>query len=338
MIPTQLSSAYTTVAHNLRSLKERVDSILKAFAEEQDGQYSSRVKTIDSVFDKAVLGNYRQLDEIEDLFAATVILPTAPIGEGLNDFTQSLSGHFTVLEVRSNRTRRPSEFIYDDLHYVLRLKDSALLLNKSLLVFSFELQVKSYLQHGWAKATHNTIYKAHNESWRASRVAAQTKAAVEMIEAALATGESLLPNEAEQRYTPIDDRVAILGLLLEWWHGDFPENRRRLGMFALNALKRANCSLDDFKRLLSSRRGELLQKLLSLSIQQAILILLIENFFDSIVLSAQKGDLQYLLITREMEDFSEKCREVPFEIRFRLAGDRCEDIHQLAADGQAATH
>jgi ppGpp synthetase/RelA/SpoT-type nucleotidyltranferase len=321
MIPTQLSASYTTIAHNLRALKERVDSILKAFAEEQDGQYSSRVKSIDSIFDKAILGNYRQLDEIEDLFAATVILPTAPIGEGLTAFTQSLTGHFTVLEVRSNRTRRPSEFIYDDLHYVLRLKDSALLLNKSLLVYSFELQVKSYLQHGWAKATHNTIYKALNESWRASRVAAQTRAAVEMIEAALATGESLLPNDAEQKYTPIDDRVAILGLLLEWWHGDFPENRRRLGLFALDALKLANCSMDEFKRLLSSERGEQLQKLRSISIQQAILILLIENFFESIVQRAQRGDIQYLLITREMEDFSDKCKEVPIDIRFKLAGE-----------------
>jgi ppGpp synthetase/RelA/SpoT-type nucleotidyltranferase len=162
MIPTQLSASYVTIAHNLRALKERVDSILRAFAEEQDGQYSSRVKPINSVFEKAVLGNYRQLDEFEDLLAATVILPTTPIGSQLTSFAQSLSGHFTVKEVRSSRTRRPAEFIYDDLHYILQLKDSPLLLNKSLLTFTFELQVKSYLQHGWAKATHNTIVDFQN--------------------------------------------------------------------------------------------------------------------------------------------------------------------------------
>jgi len=321
MIPTQLSASFATFAHNLRALKERVDSILRTFAEEQDGQYTSRVKSIDSIFEKAVLGYYSKLNEIEDLFAATVILPTAPIGAALTEFTQSLSGHFTVLEVRSNRTRRPSEFIYDDLHYILKLKDSALLLNKSLLTFSFELQVKSYLQHGWAKATHNTIYKAINESWRASRVAAQTRAAVEMIEAALTTGEGLLPDEADQRYMPIDERVAILGLLLEWWQGEFPGNRRRLGLFALNAIKLVNCSMEDLKIILASERGTYLQGLPSLSIQQAILILIIENYFDILVQRVQKGEIKYLLITREMEDISEKCREVPENIRFRLADD-----------------
>jgi ppGpp synthetase/RelA/SpoT-type nucleotidyltranferase len=318
MVPTELSAAYATLAHNLGALKERVDSILKAFAEEQDGQYSSRVKTIDSIFEKAVLGNYRQLNEIEDLLAAIIILPTAPIGEALLAFKQSLSGPFTVEDIRSNRTQRPSEFIYDDLHFILRLKDSALLLNKNLLKFSFELQVKSYMQQGWAKAIHNTIYKAPTESWRASRVAAQTRATIEIVEAALATGESLLPDEAEQSYAPIDNRIAILGLLLEWWHGEFPENRRRLGLFTVKILELVNCSRDDFKMLLDSARGKYLQELRSISVQQAILILLVENFFNILVQRVQKAENQYLLITKEMEDVSDKCKDVPIDIRFRF--------------------
>lgn len=318
MVPTELSAAYVTLAHNLEALKVRVDSILKAFAEEQDGQYSSRVKTIDSIFEKAVLGNYRQLDEIEDLLAAIIILPTTPIGEALTAFKQSLSGSFTIQEVRSNRTQRPSEFIYDDLHFILQFKDSALLLNKSLLMFSFELQVKSYMQQGWAKAIHNTIYKAPNESWRSSRVAAQTRATIEMVEAALATGENMLPNEAEQSYKPIDDRVAILGLLLEWWHGEFPENRRRLSIFTLNILKYAGCNTQDFIQLLDSERGQYLQELRSISVQQAILILLLENYFNNIIKKIQQNGNFYLLITREMEDISDKCKEVPVDIRFRL--------------------
>lgn len=321
MVPSQLSTAYTTMAHHLYAMKQRVDAILSAYAEERDGQYASRIKTIDSILDKVVLGNYEQLLDIEDLFAATIILPSAPIGETLTSFTEYLSGHFIKCETRSNRTRKPSEFIYDDLHFILRFKDSAHLLNKALLSFSFELQVKSYLQHAWAKATHNSIYKAPIESWRASRVAAQTRAAVEMVEAALAIGENLLPDEADQRYKPIDDRVTVLGLLLEWWKGEFPANRRRLGIFTLNSLKLAGLSIVDFQHVLESPRAKEIRNVKSVSLQQAILVLLLEKSLDSIVRNAQEKGDQYLLITREMEDLSSRCRDVPKSIRFSLATD-----------------
>ena len=316
MIPSQLSSTYTTLAHEMQAFKERVDPILKAYAEEQEGQYSSRVKTVDSIFDKVVLGNYQRLADIEDIFAATIVLPSAPIGNAIRALTESLSCHFSVHEIRSNRTRRPTEFIYDDLHYILSLKDSPLLLNKRLLAFSFELQVKSYLQHGWAKATHNTVYKASIESWRASRVAAQTRAAVEMVEAALGSGESLLPDEADQRFKTIDDRVAVVGHLLEWWRGEVPDNRRRLGVFAVNCLKMANLPLEGFEALLHSERGETLQHVRSLSVQQAFLVLLLENSFDSMVRNVRREEHQYLLITSEMEAVSETCMNVPADIRF----------------------
>ncbi|CAG1065926.1 hypothetical protein BAC1_01519 [uncultured bacterium] len=318
MIPSQLGVAYTTLAIDLQTLKSRVDSILKAYAEERDGQYASRIKTADSIFEKAVLGSYKKLTDIEDLFASTIILSTTPIGSALTVLTESLSEHFVVHKTNSNRTRQPTEFIYDDLHYILSLKDSPLLLNKYLLAFRFELQVKSYLRHGWAKATHDTIYKSPIESWRASRVAAQTRAALEMIEAALATGENLLPDEAAQRYKPIDERIAVLGILLNWWHGPFPENRRRLGIFTLSILEMANLTLEAFSALLETQRARELQNIRSLPVQQAILVILIENSFNSIISKVQKKGNSYLVITREMEDVSEKCKQIPFDIRFEL--------------------
>ncbi len=315
MIPAELSVAYATLAHDISALKGRVDPILKAFAEEQDGLYSSRVKSVDSVYEKVVLGHYKQLGDIEDLLAATIVLPSAPVGSKRHVFSESLKGHFNVIETRSNRTRMPSQFIYDDLHYILTLKDSPLLLNKRLLNFPFELQVKSYLQHGWAKAMHNTVYKSPTESWRANRVAAQTKAAVEMVEAALVAGEGLLPEEAEQQYDPIDNRVYVCGLLLEWWSGDFPENRRRLGMFTLNLLQYVGSNLREFKDLLDTPRARDLKGKKSLSIQQAILILLIENYSTRLIEKLRVHRDCFLLITSEMADLSEACRSIPDDLR-----------------------
>lgn len=319
MVPTEISAAYATVVHEARALQTRVDSILRAFAEEQDGAYTSRVKAAESVYEKLVLGDYRALDEVEDLFAATIVLPNAPVGEARSLFATALGGHFLVAEVRSDRTRAPMEFIYDDLHFVLRLKDSPLLLNKALLKYRFELQVKSYLQHGWAKAVHNTVYKTPNESWRASRVAAQTKAAVEMVEASLALGAEFLPEDAAQRYEPIDNRVLVCGLLLEWWHGDFPDNRRRLGIFTVNMLRLACINADEFKTLLESVRARELAAMKSLSVHQAIMILLIEARSGAVLQNLQSGRKRYLLITSDMEALSEACRALPAQVRVAVS-------------------
>lgn len=232
MIPSDLLSSYTTTRHEIEALRERVDPILQSVAADRKGLYVSRLESPDSIFEKVVLGRYSTpLREMEDLLAATIVLPNAPVGESRTKFEKILEAGFEVVEVRTNRTRRPSEFIYDDLHYILKLLDSPLLLNKSLLNWRFELQVKSYLEYGWSKATHDLMYKSEHESWRASRVEAQTKALIEMAEAALTTGETLLPKTAERSYAPIDERVAISGLIAEWWLRDLPNDRRRLSLF-----------------------------------------------------------------------------------------------------------
>lgn len=317
MVPAEISAAYVTIYHDALALQTRVDSILQAFADEQDGAYSSRVKSTESVYEKLLLGEYPFLHGMEDLFAATIVLPNAPVGDERISFATALEGQFCVEEIRSDRTRTPMEFVYDDLHFILRLKDSPLLLNKSLLSYCFELQVKSYLQHGWAKAVHNTVYKSPNESWRANRVAAQTKAAVEIVEASLALGATLIPEDASQHYEPIDNRVLVCGLILEWWRGEFPNNRRRLGIFTLNLLRLSGIKIDNFRAMLETPRARELTEKKSISVHQAITILLIEERMDAIIQGLRSGH-KHILVTKEMEEISKYCHLLPRDIRVSL--------------------
>jgi hypothetical protein len=142
-----------------------------------------------------------------------------------------------------------------------------------------------------------------------------------MVEASLALGATFLPDDATQSYDPIDNRVLVCGLLLEWWRGEFPDNRRRLGMFALNLLHLARLTTDEFRTMLETPRARELAEKKSLSIHQAIVILLVEERIDLILKELRSGRKRYLVITTQMEDVSEPCRLVPADIRVSINRD-----------------
>jgi hypothetical protein len=162
------------------------------------------------------------------------------------------------------------------------------------------------------------MFKSGRESWRASRVEAQTKAMVEMAEAALSMGDALLPAAAERSYLPIEERVAISGLIAEWWTRELPEDRRRLSQFAYEFMRIAEVTVDEFKTILSNARAADLVAKRSLSVQQAIIILLVENSGSRLLEGLQDRGDRFLWISSEMEEISAACKEVPNSVRIRL--------------------
>jgi ppGpp synthetase/RelA/SpoT-type nucleotidyltranferase len=296
-----------------------VDPILEGIAEESAGEYVSRIKGRDSTFEKLLRGENARLEELEDLFGATIILPFLPLDDSREKIGEALGRRFVILDTRTARTRKPSEFIYDDLHYVLKLKDIPLLTDKSLSSWAFELQVKSYLQYGWTKATHKAIYKAKEEQWALSRVAAQTKAMVEVADLALSGSSAATPEgPLDGCYPPIEKRRAIVTTLEVWWKGDLPDDRRRLGIFVGDMLRLANWSLERLQGALDSERGCEISGLRSITVQQAVLILILELNFSQIIKQAQLKK-RFLFVSTEMESLSAVCRNVPEDLRVAIS-------------------
>lgn len=319
MIPSELETAYVVVKHKLQTLRARVEPILENLASTRGGTYVGRVKELPSLYEKVVLGGYSMpLSHMEDLFACSLILPRTPVGHERDRLETELIERFVIHETRSTRSQKPTEFIYDDLHYILGLRDSPILLDKTLLEFRFELQVKSFLFHGWAKATHDSIYKSPQESWRANRVAAETRALIELAEAALAMGENMLSDSAGLTYKPIDDRVRIANLLAQWWPRDLPENRRRLAIFVQEHLAIAGLSVEQFSALLAADRALELTQRKSLSLHQVVLVLLVEAASDALIRNLPRKN-RFIFVSQAMEDVSELCRNFPAELRVRFS-------------------
>src|SRR5918996_431707 len=112
MVPAELLAAYATTRPEIEALNQRVDAMLLAVATDRNGLYFSRLKSPESIFEKILLGRYSApVRDMEDLLAATIVLPNAPTGDTRLAFEDALKDGFEIVETRTNRTRRPSEFI-----------------------------------------------------------------------------------------------------------------------------------------------------------------------------------------------------------------------------------
>jgi ppGpp synthetase/RelA/SpoT-type nucleotidyltranferase len=119
---------------------------------------SARVKTAASLIQKASRPDriYHSLDDITDIIGLRVV---TYFEDNIEHVAHLIEKHFAVDWERSIDKRLhedPSRFGYRSLHYVCRLiAPSEALVEK----FSFEIQIRTILQHAWAEIEHDLGYK-----------------------------------------------------------------------------------------------------------------------------------------------------------------------------------
>lgn len=193
--------------------------------------YESRIKTLESFALKVETGRIASLAEIEDVFAATIVVP---------EWSQIAEAEALVLERYELHERRPSpgpgtskssdRFLFDDVRLFVRYRRAESERSEIRDGLLFEIQVKTFLQHAWAVATHDVVYKTPSRDWRRERVAFQVRASLESAEVAIGNIESLakspiLPSEDPE----IAELNATIAILKEHWGPELlPTNLRRL--------------------------------------------------------------------------------------------------------------
>ena len=175
IISNAISEIYSTIYKDLVLMKRDVDVILKPLATQFDGFFISRIKGVESFAQKIEMGLTWNPDRIIDLYAATIVLPTF---KEVDSIDKSLEDDFKIVKKFFNREKKPSDFIYDDKHVHLKYKHKVSP-GKEYLYRRFELQIKTFLQHGWAKATHDILYKGDKIEWARFRMVSQIKAMLE---------------------------------------------------------------------------------------------------------------------------------------------------------------
>lgn len=215
--------------------------------------YESRVKGEESFALKVETGRVDSVSEVEDVFGATIVVPTAA---ELPRAEQLVTDRYELLERRPSNhaltSKRPDEFRFDDIRLYVRYRrtetERTAIPDRAL----FEVQVKTFLQHAWAAATHDLVYKTDQRDWRRERVAYQIRAALEQAEVAVGGIQAMATTDVlPSAHPPIDEVNKVIdSIRSEWDEVALPRDVRRLAEAVVQLLKAAEASAADLPAIL----------------------------------------------------------------------------------------
>lgn len=265
--------------------------------------FESRLKSEESFALKLEAGLYKNGLVIEDFFACTIVVANnAEITRALELVTRE----FELLYRRPKddlRTRiPPTDFRFDDLRLYCRLKAPSYLPTRSLHGIVFEVQIKTFLQHAWAIATHDLTYKTDSVSWSKARIAHQIRAMLEHAELSIEQVDKLAASTlVAKEFAEYDEITRIIETLKKHWSAErLPRDLLRLANNTRDAIHVFGIKLEDLDRKLEDEtragRGAQLENLSPYgSIMQTIL-----NSFSKEV-SAAKTPERKVAISGEVE-------------------------------------
>lgn len=167
---------------------------------------------------------------IEDFFACTIVVRNS---KEITRATELVENVFDVIERRpanSTATKsRPTEFHFDDLRLYACIKES-FRGRQPINDVRFEIQVKTFLQHAWAIATHDLTYKTDEVSWAKLRVASQIRAMLEHAELSIDQFDKLAGSEILAKdHKEFREVAEIIALLQTHWEAAaLPRDLQRL--------------------------------------------------------------------------------------------------------------
>lgn len=226
IIPSEIKEYYKSKISTLEEFKKYMDDILSSISSKFNGLYISNIKTEESLAQKIEFGIFNEVDEIVDLVRATIVVATK---KEVNNLKEEISKKFQVIETIENRSKKPSDFIYDDLHLHIKYKSEIEIPGKEYLETPFELQIKTFLEHAWARATHDILYKGNKLSWPNYRIAHQIKAMLEQSDEILAKipeASSICPDNEYEQFKEQNDIINLLNR--KWDDTSLPQDRRKL--------------------------------------------------------------------------------------------------------------
>ena len=211
-------------------LKEKVDFLIKKEIK-SSWFFDSRIKKPESFALKIETGRFEDPTKLEDFYGCLIVV------ENTNEIEVAVTKiHKFFTEI----SRRPKEkdfthkntdsFPFDDLRLYIKLKKEEFLPPEPIDDITFEIQIKTFLQHAWTITTHDLIYKSDKISWSRERVAFQIKAMLEQAEVSISGVDRLaeLPELTKEnsKFKLLKEIQKIVTDL--WPKADLPINVLRL--------------------------------------------------------------------------------------------------------------
>lgn len=182
-IRSPIRVAYAEQRPAYDALKALVDDLFQKPCRDRRWHYESRVKEELSYALKIETGRVSALDAVEDFFACTIVVRnSSEIGQAVMLVRQQFDVQSRRPPSRDATPHRPASFEFDDLRLYVKAKSNPALPPRPGAKRLFEVQIKTFLFHAWAIATHDLMYKANNVNWGRERIAFQVRAMLEHAE------------------------------------------------------------------------------------------------------------------------------------------------------------
>ncbi|MDD5258350.1 MAG: hypothetical protein PHD29_00060 [bacterium] len=299
IISSRISEIYDNIQQKLELLKREIDPVLDSISLRFDGLFSSRIKEKESFAQKIETGKYANHDDIIDLYAATIVVATHVQVELIK---RDVEKQFIVIKQIKNRSKEYSNFIYDDLHLHINYNPQVSVPGKEYLMRPFELQIKTFLQHGWAKATHDILYKGDKLLWPRFRIAHQIKAMLEQSDQILGHIDEVANICPDNNFEDFARKARICVLIQKTWGlPNLPQNMHGLVNEIYEVLNICNKEVTYLEQNFESDKYKYILSAHSITPFQAVLGILIDSDVEA-VYKGFRNHRRNMYISKELKD------------------------------------
>lgn len=244
-VPGSVRDAYQQCVEARTGMKDRVDALVVG-RKPLRWHYESRVKELVSFALKLETGRVADPLRLEDFFACTIVVENH---RTIGDARKLVEDLFVLKKVRpptpGKTWKKPSDFAFDDLRMYVQWREDPAQPQVAFAGITFEVQIKTFLQHAWGIATHDLVYKTDRFSWPLQRVAFEIKAMLEHAEISIERAEDLATTDILGLNTnEFASLQEIIDFLAKHWPASaLPTDRCRLASTVSELLRRLEIGL-----------------------------------------------------------------------------------------------